>query len=244
MTRTFLTAQWRKLIMAQYEVAPSALAPFVPSGVELDLYDDGGIPRCYVSLVGFLFDRVRVRGMAIPFHTRFEEVNLRCYVARNEPNGTRKRGVVFISEVVPRAAISVIARTLYEEPYQTLPMRRRITSTAESLTVEYAWRSRQNWSRLAVEASPQGTPIAPGSVEEFITEHYWGYTKRTLGNASEYEVQHPRWTIYPVRSFTIEADLGALYGNAFASLNATTPANILLAEGSAISVSIGSRLAD
>jgi uncharacterized protein YqjF (DUF2071 family) len=244
MTRTFLTAEWRKLIMAQYEVEPSALAPFVPRGVELDLYDAGDKQHCYVSLVGFLFDRVRVKGVAIPFHTRFEEVNLRFYVARKEPDGTRKRGVVFISEIVPRGAISVIARSLYEEPYRTLPMRRRIAATAESLTVEYAWRSGENWSRLAVEASPHAEAIAAGSVEEFITEHYWGYTKRTRGNASEYAVQHPRWSVYPVRNFTIEADLGVLYGNAFAALNAMAPANILLAEGSAVSVSTGSRLTD
>ena len=127
---TFLTAHWRNLIMAQYEVAPATLAPWVPSGVELDLYQG----RCYVSLVGFLFDRVRVLGLPIPFHTRFEEVNLRFYVARTAPDGTRRRGVVFIREFVPRAAITLIANSLYEEPYATLPMRHSIASGEGTLT--------------------------------------------------------------------------------------------------------------
>jgi uncharacterized protein YqjF (DUF2071 family) len=105
----FLTAEWRKLIMAQYEVAPETLAPWLPNGVELDLYQG---KHCYVSLVGFLFDRVRLKGIPIPFHTRFEEINLRFYVVRTEPDGTRRRGVVFISEIVPRAAISLIANAL------------------------------------------------------------------------------------------------------------------------------------
>lgn len=235
---TFLTAEWRKLIMAQYEVPPATLAPWLPPGVELDLYQG----RCYVSLVGFLFDRVRVLGLPIPFHTSFEEVNLRFYVARTEPDGTRKRGVVFIREFVPRAAITLIANSLYEEPYATLPMRHSIASAPGVLTVSYSWCHEHIWYSLAVEASPTPQPIAPGSEEEFITEHYWGYTKRTHGATSEYGVQHPRWQVYPIRNFGGKADFAALYGPAFASLNGRPPASILLAEGSAVSVSTGTRL--
>ena len=235
---TFLTAEWRKLIMAQYEVPPATLAPWLPQGLELDLFQG----RCYVSLVGFLFDRVRIKGLAIPFHTRFEEVNLRFYVARTEPDDTRKRGVVFIREFVPRAAITLIANSLYEEPYATLPMRHSIASTPGVLTVSYSWRHEQIWHSLAVEASPTPQPIAPGSEEEFITEHYWGYTKRTHGATSEYGVQHPRWQVYPIRNFGGKADFAALYGPAFASLNGRPPASILLAEGSSVTVSTGTRL--
>jgi uncharacterized protein YqjF (DUF2071 family) len=238
MPDTFLTAEWRKLIMAQYAVNPAILAPWLPRGVELDLFRG----QCYVSLVGFLFDRVRVRGVAIPFHTRFEEVNLRFYVTRAEADGTRKRGVVFLREVVPRAAITLIARSIYEEPYATLPMRHNIVSGFNSLAVEYAWRHRGTWSRLAVEADPAAQPIVAGSEEEFVTEHYWGYTKRTRGNTSEYGVEHPRWSVYPVRSHTIEADFAALYGPAFEPLTNSKPVSVLLAEGSGVSVLEGTRL--
>ena len=238
MPSIFLTAEWRKLIMAQYAVTPATLAPWLPSGVELDLFEG----RCYVSLIGFLFDRVRVKGLAIPFHTRFEEINLRFYVRRTEPDGTRKRGVVFIRELVPRTAITLIANTLYEEPYATVPTRRRITSTPETLSVAYDWRHRGLWNSIAVEASPTPEPIPLGSEAEFITEHYFGYTKRTHGTTSEYAVQHPRWSVYPIRRHRIVADFAALYGPAFANLNHRQPDSILLAEGSAISVSSGMRL--
>jgi len=238
MPTTFLTAAWRKLIMAQYAVNPASLAPWLPLGVELDLFQN----RCYVSLVGFLFDRVRVLGLPIPFHTRFEEVNLRFYVSRTEPDGTRKRGVVFIREFVPRAAITLIANSLYEEPYATIPMRHSIVSTPEALTVNYAWRYKSTWHSLAVEADSTPQPIALNSEEDFITEHYWGYTKRTNGNTSEYGVQHPRWQVYPIKSFTIQADFAALYGPTFASLNNQTPASVLFAEGSTVTVSTGTRL--
>ena len=235
---TFLTAHWRKLIMAQYAVDPATLAPWLPPGLSLDLYQN----RCYVSLVGFLFNRVRVLGLPIPFHTRFEEVNLRFYVAHTEPDGTRKRGVVFIREFVPRAAITLIANSLYEEPYATLPMRHSIASSRNSLAVSYSWRHQNTWQSLSVEADPTLQPISPNSEEEFITEHYWGYTKRTRGNTSEYAVEHPRWQVYPVRNFAITVDLAALYGPAFAPVDSQSPISVLLAEGSAVSVSHGTRL--
>ena len=50
----------------------------------------------FVSLVGFRFLRTRVRGVAIPWHTDFEEVNLRFYVRRRAPGGEERRGVVFV----------------------------------------------------------------------------------------------------------------------------------------------------
>jgi len=236
--RTFLTAEWRKLIMAQYQVDPAALTPWLPPGIDLDLFEG----HCYVSLVGFLFDHVRINGLPVPFHTRFPEVNLRFYVARTEPDGTRKRGVVFINEFVPKPAITLVANLLYEEPYATLPMRHTITQTPDSLSVSYGWRHQNTWHSMAAEAPPTPEPILPNSIEDFITEHYWGYTKRTRGRTSEYGVQHPRWQVYPIRSVHIEADFATLYGPIFAPLNHQQPTSVLLAEGSAISVLGGTRL--
>jgi uncharacterized protein YqjF (DUF2071 family) len=238
MPSSFLTAEWRKLIMAQYAVDPATLAPWLPPRLELDFLGD----RCVVSLVGFLFDRVRVKGCAIPFHTRFEEVNLRFYVVRAMPDGVRRRGVVFIREFVPRAAITLLASSLYEEPYATLPMRHSILCEPDSLNVSYAWRHRGVWQSLAVEAAAASEPIEVGSEEEFVTEHYWGYTKRSRGATSEYGVLHPRWSVYPLRRYEIVADFAALYGDAFAALNRQEPVSVLLAEGSEVSVSTGVRL--
>jgi hypothetical protein len=235
---TFLTAEWRKLIMAQYEVSPETLAPYLPHGVELDLYHPASSdpPHCYVSLVAFLFDRVRVKNLAIPFHTRFEEINLRFYVRRREPDGTIKRGVVFIREFVPRRAIAFIARRIYDEPYLAIPTRHEISSTTDTLTASYSWKLAGRWHTLSASASAQPQPITPASEEEFLTEHYWGYTKRRDGSTSAYQVEHPRWNVYPITTHTIDADFAALYGPAFAFLNTQPTASVILAEGSAVTV--------
>jgi hypothetical protein len=234
----FLTAEWRKLIMAQYEVSPETLAPYLPRGLELDLYQPApnAPPRCYVSLVAFLFDKVRVKRLAIPFHTRFEEINLRFYVRRREPDGTIKRGVVFIREFVPRRAIAFIARRIYDEPYLAIRTRHEISSTADTLSASYSWKLANRWHTLAATASSQPHPIAPASEEEFLTEHYWGYTRRRNDTTSVYQVEHPRWHVYPITTHIIDADFAALYGPAFAFLNHQPAASVLLAEGSAVTV--------
>jgi hypothetical protein len=92
-----------------------------------------------------------------------------------------------------------------------------------------------------VGATPH--PMAPGSLEAFITEHYWGYTKRSArpGSArtSAYQVEHPRWETYPVRSWKLELDYAKMYGPQWEFLNAATADSVLVAEGSAVKVYTG-----
>ena len=102
--------------------------------------------------------------------------------------------------------------------------------------MQYSWKHSGRWHSLGVEASPTPQPIAAGSEEEFITEHYWGYTRRRDGSTSAYEVQHPHWETYPILRHAIDVDFAALYGEAFAVLNGQEPASVLLSEGSWVSV--------
>ena len=239
--RTFLTAEWRYLVMLNYTVEPGLLEPLVPRGTELDAWQG----RTFVSVVGFLFRNTRLVGIPIPGHRHFEEVNLRFYVRRRVPNEVR-RGVTFVRELVPRRAIAWVARFAYNEPYRRLPMRHRIqpgeADPASPRSVEYAWRVGGEWSRVAVE--PEGHPrvIAPGSEEEFVTEHYWGYTRQRDGSAVEYEVRHPRWEVWHVRRAELAGDLEEIYGPAFASVLRREPSSAFLAAGSAVSVHAPSRL--
>ena len=238
MSKTFLTAEWRKLIMANYVVAPETLDPYLPVGTTLDLFEG----RCYVSLVGFLFQNTRLKSVPVPFHRTFEEVNLRFYVQRVTTAGERRRGVVFISELVPRYALSLIANVVYGEPYSTVPLRHEWLEMGEQRSVAYRWRHRGRWDELRVSAALEAAETEPGSAEEFFTEHYWGYTKRRA-STSEYAVLHPRWKTYRVFEHTIDVDFGALYGSGFAPLSGRAPESILLAAGSEIEVRSGERLA-
>ena len=240
--RPFLTAQWRNLIMINYAVEPSLLAPLVPRGTVLDSHD--GIT--YLSLVAFLFDDTRVLGVPIPWHRTFEEVNLRFYVRRELP-GEVRRGVTFIRELVPRFAIAATARLLYNEPYHALPMRHSFgAATPDGLpsTVEYAWRSQHAWTSLRAEARDAGRHAAVGALEEFITEHYWGYTRQRNGSTVEYQVEHPRWKVWTADLATIRGDLGGVYGSALGEVLSRVPSSAFIADGSAVAVHAPSRLPD
>ena len=224
--------------MLNYEIDPHILAPFVPAGTELDFWNG----KTYVSLVGFLFRDCRVRGIAIPFHRHFEEVNLRFYVRRKADDGWR-RGVVFIKELVPRRAIAFIARTLYNENYFALPMSHRVeTLPDETKAVSYGWqfKRRENYIKVITRGSPQ--QLVEGSQPEFITEHYWGYARQRDGSTMEYRVEHPRWQIWETASAEVECDVADLYGKEFCEFPGRPPASAFLADGSEIKVCRGVKL--
>ncbi|MFZ5554886.1 MAG: YqjF family protein [Bacteroidota bacterium] len=236
MKKNFLTAEWKKLAIANYKTDPSVLSSFIPSGTSLDVWNN----TCYVSLVGFMFLNTRVKGIKIPFHINFEEVNLRFYVKHF--NGKEwKRGVTFIKEIVPRRMITFTANTIYGEKYETMKMDHEWKTGKNEIRVGYRWKKNQ-WHSFFVTAGPEAQEIKPGSEEEFITEHYWGYTQTSRNKTSEYEVEHPRWKVYPVRSFEIKADFEQVYGKSFSFLNNINPVSVMLAEGSEIKVNKGVKL--
>ncbi len=233
--KEFLTAEWKHLAMLNYEIAPSVLAPYVPAGTELDLWNG----RHLVSVVGFRFLRTRVLGIPIPFHRNFEEVNLRFYVRRKADDGWR-RGVVFIKEIVPRAAIALIARTLYDEPYIALPMAHRMATESGLLNaIEYSWRFRGRENRLNLTIKGGALPLPGGAEAEFITEHYWGYNTQHDGSTMEYRVEHPRWRVWTAGSAQLDCDVVGIYGGQFIDCLSRPPSSVFLAEGSAVSVSRG-----
>lgn len=227
----FLTAEWRKLIMANYTVDPELLMPYLPAGTILDEWNG----NTYVSLVGFMFKDVKVMGMKIPFHTQFPEVNLRFYV-RYKENGEWKRGVTFISEIVPKRAITFVANTIFKENYRTLPMDHKWANRREGLHVGYEWRLAKEKNFLDILADPVPLPLQKGSAEEFITQHFWGYSKIGQSHTGEYNVAHPEWDIYTVKLYHIECDFGKLYGNEFSFLKGKEPDSVFMAEGSPVQV--------
>ena len=227
--RVFLTAEWRNLAMLNYEAPPEILEPLVPAGTELDTFDG----KHYLSVVGFQFLDTRVKGFRIPFHREFEEINLRFHVRRREADGVR-RGVVFIKEIVPKRAVAAIANMLYGEHYKAHPMFHRVD--LDNRLVEYGWDS--GGGRELFGLTTEGEPSLPdaGSEAEFITEHYWGYTRVTQSKTREYRVEHPQWKVWKAAPHTFEVRVESAYGSDFAPYVHERPASAFVADGSAVSV--------
>jgi uncharacterized protein YqjF (DUF2071 family) len=227
----FLRAEWNNLIMANYAVPEELLAPYVPYKTELDIY----YGKTFVSLVGFMFLNTRIRGFSVPYHINFEEVNLRFYVRHND-NSKWKRGTVFIKEIVPKPAISFIANNLYRERHETMKMKHFHVEKDDIIETCYEWQYKNKWNRLAASCHKKSQPMRKDSEEEFIAEHYWGYTKYKENKTYEYEIMHPRWEIFKVSDYTINCDFKDIYGDQFAFLGETKPSSVFMAKGSEVRI--------
>ena len=228
---SFLSAEWRKLAVINYEIDPVALKDYIPYGTELDLFEN----KCFVSLVGFMFINTKLMGIKIPFHTNFEEVNLRFYVKRKEGQNW-KRGVVFIKEIVPKPALSLIANLCYHENYETRKMRHDWNIEGKTQVIRYQWKQDQKWNTIQVTANVQKKSMAEESLGEFILEHYWGYARVDKRKTFEYEVTHATWNVYRIEKSMIDVDFERVYGLQFASLTRQNPHSVMMAEGSVITV--------
>lgn len=234
----FLTAEWRHLLIVNFELAPERLTPYLPAHTSLDLYQG----RALVSLVGFRFLRTRVMGCPVPWHRDFDEMNLRFYVKRVLPDGAVRRGVTFLGEIVPRRAIAWIARTRYGEPYRALPMRHEVAGAVDGDRTAYACRVGERWHGISARVRGPSRPATDDPATAFITEHYWGYTRRASGRTDEYEVRHPVWRVRGVTEVDVTLDAGAVYGAPFASFISGPLHSACLAEGSGVEVHPGAPL--
>jgi uncharacterized protein YqjF (DUF2071 family) len=227
----FLKANWENIIMANYVIDPKILQPFVPKGVELDLFDG----KCYVSLVGFMFKNTKLFNIPIPYFGTFEEINLRFYVRRKEGNSI-KRGVVFINETIPYPIVAWIANKLYKEHYTVVPTRHKIETNASRAKIHFEWLLDKKWNHIYVEAKTAAVEMKQNSLEKFIYEHYYGYTKVGENKTEEYKLQHPSWLVHKVVDYKIKCDFKKMYGDSFSVLNNKEPDAVFIAKGSAVAI--------
>jgi uncharacterized protein len=239
--RPFLTARWEHLVLLNYSVDPALLRPLVPQATELDSWDG----QTLVSLVAFRFLDTRLLSLPIPGHRHFEEANLRFYVRRRGPDGVWRRAVVFIRELVPRWAIATVARIVYNEPYLAVPMTHSLAiSPATGGTVTYGWRFRGAVYTLTATVQGAASPFRPGSEAEFITEHYWGYTRQRDGGTLEYQVEHIPWLVWTTTHAAFSGPVTPLYGSDFDRVLSAAPRSAYVALGSPVAVHHGVRLPD
>jgi uncharacterized protein YqjF (DUF2071 family) len=236
--RTLLRAEWRNLAILNFEVDPSVLAPRLPRGLELDRWED----RHYVSVIGFEFLDLRVLGLPVPCHRRFDEVNFRFYVRRRTADGWR-RGVVFIKELASCRAVAVGARVLYNEPYVALPMHHRFEHTpangGQMQSVTYTWTSGRREQSLKLTTARRPLPVREQSAEAYFAERYWGYVVQRNRSVLEYQVERPRWAVAPAFVAELVCDVAAVYGDEFVPFLSARPRSAFFAEGSAVTLSRG-----
>jgi len=110
-------------------------------------------------------------------------------------------------------------------------------------TFRYGWRMNRQWEQVAGSTSSDFALPTHGSRQQFIVEHYWGYSAQPDGSCLEYLVRHPRWRVAEAEEASLECDVERLYGPEFAESLAGPPDSAMLVDGSDVTVSRGRRLA-
>src|SRR5262245_47628381 len=194
------------------------------------------------------------RGLPVPRHARARPpAAVPAALPRGEPALLRSAGVAggpargrgVREGIVPRWAIAAGARWLFDEPYCTRPMRHEGSGDEGPRTGEplsYEWREGGRWHGLSGRAAAPIGPAAPGSLQEFVVERYWGYTRHSNGHTVEYRVGHPPWRLWAVDRPQVSLDGSRVYGERLGAFLAAPPLSAVIADGSPVTVSWGSRL--
>jgi len=120
-------------------------------------------------------------------------------------------------------------------------MRSRIELSTGS--VGYEWWHGDRWHGAFGEYTGVPACVTPGSEEEFITEHYWGYSVQRDGSTVEYQVEHPPWRVWSCVDARVDCDVAPLYGQPFIEALGGRPTSAFVADGSEVTVRRGRQLA-
>jgi hypothetical protein len=107
---------------------------------------------------------------------------------------------------------------------------------AEAGKVEYAWKLGSRRCVMKIETDGENFVPSEGSLSQFITEHYWGYTTHKGGGSLEYEVQHPPWRVWNAKEASFSGNADGLYGPEIAQILTREPDSAFLAQGSPVTV--------
>lgn len=229
-----IAAEWRDLVMVSYEVDPVLLVPHVPRGTSLDFHQN----RALLSIVALRMRNTRVAGLPLPFLQDLEGVNFRFYVWRRE-GAELRRGVVFLKEFVSSAVVTLGARVFFNESYETVPMRHTVSKHGAQGAAAYEWQTGGRWNRVAAGFHGTAAHPAADSLEMFIKERGWGYSRQADGSTLEYRVEHPSWAIRAATDLVVRCDASAAIGPQFARALSGPPASAFIAVGSEATVHTG-----
>jgi uncharacterized protein YqjF (DUF2071 family) len=190
--RWIMRQTWNDLLFSHWPLHPDQLRPKLPPGLTLDLFDG----RAWLGIVPFEMADVAPRAMpALPWLSRFPELNVRTYVTVDDTPG-----VYFFSlDAASRLAV-LGARALLNLPYY-------LASMQIERRAHVRYRSRRagaagGLGEFTATYQPAGATFQPsrGSLEYFLTERYCLYGASRHGALYRLEIHHPPWDLQPAEA--------------------------------------------
>tara|TARA_B100000809_G_scaffold118758_1_gene117075 strand:- start:46028 stop:46750 length:723 start_codon:yes stop_codon:yes gene_type:complete len=231
MNKVFLKANWLRLASANYIIDPAILDKHIPNGTLLEAHNG----KHYVSLVGFRYCETRLLNIRVPYHHIFEEINLRFYVKREISPGNWRSEVAFAKLFFPKKALTLVAKYIYKENYETLNMRHSWTEKENHLLTSYGLH-KKNWHNFEIQSDKKSRKVASDSSEFFFSKHYWGTSQIDHRSSTVYEIEHPDWEAYDIVDSNVSFDFNTIFGSEFKHLTNTQPDSVHLFKGSEVIV--------
>lgn len=178
-----LSQEWRNLTFMHWEVKPERIAPYIPEGLELDLFEG----KAYVGVIPFQMRNVRPRFLpSIPGISTFPEFNIRTYVKKNG-----KAGVLFLTLEAQSRITCWHAPKAYGLPYRYSKCRLNFADG------KFLWKSKSKRDGLSLIGECKLTGSQRGAkkdtLEHFLFERYSLYTEHNGKLHMAYTLHEP-WT--------------------------------------------------
>lgn len=178
--------EWKDVVFLHWPVESSWLSRFVPAELEIDLYDN----RAWIGIVLFRAKATRLRLLPpVPSTRSYLELNVRTYVKYKN-----KQGVYFFS-LDADSRLAVLAASLGGFlPYQHADMSVSKKAGYQTFTSRRIEEGQFPESfRMAFKENSK--PIAPSSLEQWLTERYCLWTK-PRDQLYRVDITHPPWTLH------------------------------------------------
>jgi len=197
--------RWDRLLFLHWEVPPEALRPLLPARLDLDTYEG----RAFVSITPFTVRGARLRGLPpLPTLSDFHEVNVRTYVHL----GGKDPAVWFFSLDAASALAAALARASLRLPYCYARMSRSIdggrhTYRSSRVVPPAPAKLSASWN---VASGP--APASPGTLEHFLAERYFLFSRALGRKLFRVQVHHPPWPLLRVEGLEIAQTLATADG--------------------------------
>jgi uncharacterized protein YqjF (DUF2071 family) len=191
--RWLISQRWNNLLFAHWPVPASSLAPLLPEGLQVDIFQGSA----WLGIMPFWMDRIKVRGLPpIPGTRSFPDLSLRTYV-REERTGTP--GVVCLSLDSSNLLAVAAGRAFYRLPYHWAKMHLK-----QRTEREFSFYSRRRFAGRTVvfKARYRGlgpslklAESRPGSLENFLIERYCLFSTNRAGQPIRANLHHSSWPL-------------------------------------------------
>lgn len=235
-------ASWHDMVVINFDIEPRIVEMHLPPGLEVDLYND----HSFISLVALKCRDTVIKGIRIPFHSNYAQLQLRCYVKRTDGDTTR-RGTFFIKRFVPSRRVARLMSWWTGQKYQHMRIRTHVSGFQETdpnimPEAQYECFVNGRWNKIKIKARSQRRKLRPESKDQFILDHQYAYYSDGK-NTFEYLVDHPPWLIWDAASGALDCDVEALFGKEFARPMKHRPSSVMLARGSDVTVYQSTKIA-